>query len=817
MWNRELLSPQDEPYEIEVAKNPQNYDSWMKYVRYKQKSGFQNQVFVLERAVRRFPEDEPLWDLYLQTCMRELQQPTPQASTQQVNRIFQRLLAVFSSKVAWWLKYLRFLVSTQIHKVALIRRTFNECLYNTDVDDHALVWPLYLEFANTAAGITGANIYRKFLCYASLEQISQHDDSIPNCTLEDVVARLVEFSDVEHSKTILDRILENAALSSALSTSPLHFVLQYIGLLSKWAVEPKTDKIIQDLVKKSASKYKDLAGLLDCKLAEYFNRRQETDKARQYYEEGLQKCATAEEFTELYDSYTAFEEEYLLNLADGDPDIMEAHLQRYETLLDQRSILLNDVFIRQDENNIDYWFDRIAIYNNRDDTNSVLTTYATALTKINPLKAYSLSKHKDYSLPKLWTNYAQVYSSHKDFNTADFIFAKAVKTSFRNPDDLAQIYIEWSRLWLEKDFPKSIAILQTVLDNDRVPTENLDYHDSSVPVSDRIVKSSKLWSYFLDLLESNIDFEKPEENKSAIKDVEDGYNRMIQLKIATPLTIINFASFYEELNFFERSFTVYELGLSVFKDSRVKFEIWNVYLSKLLKRNVSKERMRELFETALHGPSKDTDECPADLCKPIVLLYSQFEHDNGMVLKSIKVLHDGIAKLSTALHSKEKTDRKGPASQLLDDKVALYNVLLISIEKLGDNNLCRQTYEDCLQDTDLKLSHLVRFTLRFILYETELGELNRARALFKYICGLGHPEAASLQLVWEQWQEFELKNGNETTFKDMLRFRRSVKESSETEEHVKLGINPLGFVKGTKKRPREEDYENPDTISIDME
>ena len=94
------------------------------------------------------------------------------------------------------------------------------------------------------------------------------------------------------------------------------------------------------------------------------------------------------------------------------------------------------------------------------------------------------------------------------------------------------------------------------------------------------------------------------------------YNRIIDLKIATPQIIINFAMFLEENNYFEEAFKVhvcvcvyvreftklydnfvclcvclhcaqaYERGVALFKWPHL-YDIWNTYLTKFMKRYVS--------------------------------------------------------------------------------------------------------------------------------------------------------------------------------------------------------------------------------------
>ncbi len=64
------------------------------------------------------------------------------------------------------------------------------------------------------------------------------------------------------------------------------------------------------------------------------------------------------------------------------------------------------------------------------------------------------------------------------------------------------------------------------------------------------------------------------------------YNRILDLKIATPQIVINFGLFLEENNYFEEAFKAYEKGVALFKWPNV-FDIWNTYLAKFIKRYVS--------------------------------------------------------------------------------------------------------------------------------------------------------------------------------------------------------------------------------------
>ena len=105
-------------------------------------------------------------------------------------------------------------------------------------------------------------------------------------------------------------------------------------------------------------------------------------------------------------------------------------------------------------------------------------------------------------------------------------------------------------------------ILMLVLLLHSIPFPSLPLHSKG-----RVHKSLKLWALYADL----------EESLGTFETCKAVYDRLLELRIATPQTILNYASFLEEHNHFEQSFTAYERGIAMFKWPIV-FEIWDVYL-----------------------------------------------------------------------------------------------------------------------------------------------------------------------------------------------------------------------------------------------
>ena len=122
-----------------------------------------------------------------------------------------------------------------------------------------------------------------------------------------------------------------------------------------------------------------------------------------------------------------------------------------------------------------------------------------------------------------------------------------------------------------------------------------------------------------------------EESFGTFKTSKAVYDRIIELKIATPQIIMNYALFLEENSYFEEAFKAYEKRIALFKWSNV-FDIWKTYLSKFLARyGGSKwERSRDLFEQCLDG-------CPDKFTKTFFLLFARLEEDHGLARHAMNV------------------------------------------------------------------------------------------------------------------------------------------------------------------------------------
>jgi pre-mRNA-splicing factor SYF1 len=65
--------------------------------------------------------------------------------------------------------------------------------------------------------------------------------------------------------------------------------------------------------------------------------------------------------------------------------------------------------------------------------------------------------------------------------------------------------------------------------------------------------------------------------------------------------------------------------------------------------------------------------------------------------------------------------------------------------------------------------------LKYAELERNLGEIDRARAIFVFASNYADPR--SDPDFWKKWKDFEIQHGNEDTFREMLRISRSVSAS----------------------------------------
>ncbi|KAK8775905.1 hypothetical protein V5799_030751 [Amblyomma americanum] len=476
---------------------------------------------------------------------------------------------------------------------------------------------------------------------------------------------------------------------------------------------------------------------------------------------------------------------------------LELRLARFEDLMDRRPLLLNSVLLRQNPHNVHEWLKRVKLFEGK--PREIINTFTEAVQTIDPKLATG-------KLHVLWVSFAKFYEENDQIEDARIIFEKATQVPFTKVEDLAHVWCEWAEMELRHEKLETlrkkhftvfyyehipfhptlllgehalvdisqvlVSVLQHMIFHLRslcgcicglnylarrnhegalklmqkataMPSRKVAYHDQSEPVQFRVYKSLKVWSLYADL----------EESFGTFKSTKAVYDRIIDLKIATPQIIINYGLFLEENNYFEEAFKAYEKGIALFKWPNV-FDIWNTYLTKFLKRygGTKLERARDLFEQCLEG-------CPAKFAKSLYLLYAKLEEEHGL-----------------ARHAMGIYDR-GCKAVLPEEQFEMFNIYILKAAEIYGLTHTREIYEraiEVLPDSQARL-----MCIRFADLERKLGEIDRARAIYAHCSQMCDPRTTAD--FWNTWKEFEVHHGNEDTMREMLRIKRSVQAMYNTQ------------------------------------
>ncbi|XP_021770886.1 pre-mRNA-splicing factor SYF1-like [Chenopodium quinoa] len=761
---RELYPSEDDlPYEEEILRNPFSLRLWWRYLVARTSSPFKKRAVIYERALKALPGSYKLWYAYLRERLELVRNlPITHSQYETLDNTFERALVTMHKMPRIWIMYLQTLIVQKL--VTRTRRTFDRALCALPVTQHDRIWEPYLIFVSQK-GIpieTSLRVYRRYLKY---------DPS----HIEEFIEFLVNSERWQEASERLAGVLNDDQFFSIKGKTKHRLWLELCELLTKHATEV-SGLNVDAIIRGGIRKFTDEVGRLWTSLADYYIRRKLPEKARDVFEEGMMTVVTVRDFSVIFDAYSQFEESMLaykmesLDLSDeegedgggdeeeeevdirGDVELsmgkfekkilkgfwlhddndVDLRLARLEHLMDRRPELANSVLLRQNPHNVEQWHRRVKLFEGNP-TRQILT-YTEAVRTVDPMKAVG----KPHTL---WVAFAKLYESHKDLANARVIFDKAVQVNYKAVDHLASIWCEWAEMELRhKNFKGALDLMRRATAVPSVEVKRRVAADGYEPVQMKLHKSLKLWTFYVDL----------EESLGTLESTRAVYESILDIRIATPQIIINYAMLLEEHKYFEDAFRVYERGVKIFKYPHVK-EIWVTYLSKFVKRygKTKLERARELFENAV-------ETAPGECVKPLYLQYAKLEEDYGLAKRAMKVY--------------DQATKAVPASE----KLSMYEIYIARAAEMFGVPKTREIYEQAIQ-SGLPDKDVITMCMKYAELEKSLGEVDRARAVYLYASTFADPRI--VPDFWNQWHEFEVQHGNEDTFREMLRIKRSIVSS----------------------------------------
>ncbi|CAG9759678.1 unnamed protein product [Ceutorhynchus assimilis] len=729
-----VFSDDELPYEEEILRNPYSVKHWLRYIDHKK----QSPNLIYERALKQLPGSYKLWYNYLlirrqQVKSKCLLDPDFEA----VNNCFERSLVFMHKMPRIWMDYCQFL--TDQNKITRTRKVFDRALRALPVTQHHRIWPLYLKFVSKHdIPETSVRVFRRYLKLFPENR-------------EEFVEFLQKIDRLDEASVILAKCVNNDNFISRNGKSKHQLWNELCELMSNNPQKILTLNV-DAIIRGGLRRYTDQLGHLWTSLANYYVRSGLFDRARDIFEEAIQTVTTVRDFTQVFDAYAQFEElslskqmEEVAKIAeptDDDNVDLELRLARFEHLMERRLLLLNSVLLRQNPHNVQEWHKRVQLYDGQ--PHEIINTYTEAVQTVQPKLAVG-------KLHSLWIAFAKFYEQNSQCEDARLIFEKATEVEYIKVDDLATVWCERVELEIrQENYEEALKLMYRAT---AMPKRKVAYFDEKESVQARLYKSLKIWAMYADL----------EESFGTFKSCKAVYDRILDLKIATPQIIINYGMFLEENNYFEEAFRAYEKGISLFKWPNV-YDIWNTYLTKFLKRYKGDkiERARDLFEQCL-------ETCPEAYCKNLYLLYAKLEEDYGMA-------HHAMAVYERATQA---------VSQ--DSMLEIFNIYIKKASSIYGIPKTRQIYEKAI--SVLPEKDIRDVCLRFADMETKLGEIDRARGVYSHCSQICDPRITGE--FWQTWKEFEVKHGNEETMREMLRIKRSVQATYNTQVNM-MSVQMLG-------------------------
>lgn len=271
-------------------------------------------------------------------------------------------------------------------------------------------------------------------------------------------------------------------------------------------------------------------------------------------------------------------------------------------------------------------------------------------------------------------------------------------------------------------------------------SNNEDNVEASSLISERVHRSVKVWSLYLDL----------EESLGTVESCRAAYDKVMELKVITPQMVLNYSMFLEENNFFEDSFRVFERAVALFDFPHVK-ALWLTYIEKFIARyeGTKLERLRDLFEQAVA-------KVPSEFAAEFYVKYAKAEEEYGLARHAMAVY--------------DRATRAVPE----DSRADMYRLYIRKVEQYYGITKTRPVYERAIAELNDDMAR--GLCIQYASVEAKLGEIDRARAVFQHGSQFADPRKHSD--YWQQWKQFEEAHGNEDTFRDMLRVQRSVETAN---------------------------------------
>ena len=801
----ECIEEADIAFEMQLLKDSsQNEDLWNQYINHKREQVIENPkdvkkkqslLALLYRRWRVWQDSYEHWSKFIDYYIRmvKLNDSESMAEINKIIQCFEMALKAFQVNIIFWLKYLGFLMDfKKLIGVDFILDMFNVSLLKMKPNEHLPLWTLlFSELVNKVKLPENLkfDIFFSFFIYLKnsdkfgISGEEEHETPSYDQILSVLLGTLSSWQQVTRMQKVFNDLIKPDMLLK-LSDSELELYRRYLERLiilstdDKFPEKVKLETKISSTFEEILKKFPDQQSIFTIKFAKYLMLKGKFDDATQTLEARLNSSLTIKDFSLIYDSLTEILEQKISEVSEINADETELskYLNKLEFLLSNRLLLLNDVKLRQNTNSPSTWLERVQIFKEEGERslNKLLECYSKAVLSIDPKK---IPNDEKIQFPQVWCDYAKLYIDSGEIQTARTLFETATKVPWTEMEQLECIWIVWIKTEIEL---KNIEHAEFVCSKavsvpDQISSGKIDIDDEDISVQMRLFKSTRLWSLYLDLAENCKDFD----------DICKVYEDAMELKVINGVMIINYCLFLEENGYIEKSFSIFERGMGMF-NGESKSILYCIYLNKMLKYweklQWDVERVREIFEEGLEFFVGEQSNGKS--LKEVYIFYAEWEMKYGSKIRSLKILREGISQMK----------RQG-------DKLDMYKILIVNTIECKGVEWAVEVFQEAAEKLSVQIpGYISDIICGFVEVEVALGNVGQGREVLQYAAenvmefSKSNEDRAS---IWDLFKAFELDNGDENTYKDMLRRKRYL-------ENVFGPIEPPFAVSANLAKPTEE-------------
>ena len=744
-------------------QNPYNFKSWWDTLSSSREAPFSIRKKIYQVSLHYLPGSYKLWYNYLKEEREYVQSNynIPNKHYDEVNMIHEQALIYMMKMPLIWINYIQFMMEqNSITKTKII---FNKALQSIPITQHKKLWDIYIPWIESLSG-----------CHRTKIEIFKRYTKFNPDYKEKFINYLIGIKEFNLAIYLIIEILNEENFYSKENKSQYYYWIMLCQIINNYPEEINLSKYNKDLdvdkvIRHGIKKYTDEVGNLWVTLANYYIKMGLIEKAREIFEEALEKILTVRDFSLIFNAYLNFEQEMMkqnlftnndldnnnllesinenkdnnlqslelkelenalidLNIEEigkeenneldkkdsqKDSNLKKFNFIRVNNLLQRRPFLLNSTILRRNPNNIAEWLKRIELMKDKNDFKLIKNLYEESLNTIKINEAYG-------NLSELYISYANFYEENKNIKKANEIYYKGCNLNFKKTDENVNLWCLWCEMNIrQKRYQDAYRIIKFICTNNA----NKYY---------KYNRNIKLWSLYVDL-EMNL-------IKNNEKQIIYIYTKMIEYKIANIETIFNFIIYLEKIKNYEKIYNIYEQSLDLFNWPNA-YDICICYLVDFI--NHYKNEKIEIFRDIIQNIIIFSGHL-----KIFYYIYAFYEEKYGLYNHCIDILKEASQNVKE------------------EEKPEIHSVIIAKCAKYFGIGKVRLDFDDAMNN--LEKSYVLEIGLKYISIEIKLKEINRARGIFKYLGKLFNPDNKEYkEEFWEMWDNFEKIYGDSTTYQEM--------------------------------------------------